>query len=99
MKSNFNKRPGAARALADLAPGDRGVVAEVLAEGAVGRRLMDLGLLPETPVRALRRSPLGDPAVYEVRGYQLCLRDADASRVRLKAPGDAAPQDLSEGKA
>ena len=99
MKSNFNKRPGAARALADLAPGDRGVVAEVLAEGAVGRRLMDLGLLPETPVRALRRSPLGDPAVYEERGYQLCLRDADASRVRLKAPDDAGPQDLSEGKA
>ncbi|MCS5636450.1 MAG: ferrous iron transport protein A [Myxococcota bacterium] len=99
MKSNFNKEPGAARALADLAPGDRGVVAEVLAEGAAGRRLMDLGLLPETPVRALRRSPLGDPAVYEIRGYRLCLRDADARRVRLKAPDGAGPQGLSEGQA
>ena len=91
MKSNFNKQDSSPLRLADLAPGQKGVVAEVTADGALGRRLMDLGMLPETPVRALRRAPLGDPAVYEVRGYRLCLRDADARWVRLRAPSGGAP--------
>jgi ferrous iron transport protein A len=44
---------------------------------------MDLGLLPDTPIRALRRSPLGDPSVYELRGYRLCLRRADAATIQI----------------
>ncbi len=77
-------------ALGELPPGHHAVVVDVDASGGVGRRLLDLGLLPGTPVRALRRAPLGDPTVYELRGYRLCLRDADAARVRVKpAPADA----------
>ena len=50
----------------------------------VSRRLEDLGFVPGTRVRALRRAPLGDPTLYEVRGTQLCLRRSEALRVRVR---------------
>jgi len=85
MKSDFNSpRPDDTTTLADLAPGSAAVVVDVDAGDATGRRLRDLGLLPRTRVRALRRAPLGDPSVYELRGYRLCLRRADARRVRVR---------------
>ena len=83
MKSNFNTSKPAIRSLAELLPGETGRVAKMPADDSVGRRLMDLGLLPDTPIRALRRSPLGDPSVYELRGYRLCLRKADAATIQI----------------
>ena len=70
--------------LASMPVGERGVIVDVRAGDAVGDRLLDLGLLPGTPVLVLRRAPLGDPCVYELRGYQLCLRRAEAERVRVR---------------
>ena len=45
-------------------------------------------MLPDTPVRVVRRAPLGGPGVYELRGYQLCLRREDAARVRVRNGDD-----------
>jgi ferrous iron transport protein A len=56
----------------------------------VGRRLADLGFLPRTQVRVLRSAPLGDPVVYELRGYRLCMRRAEAARVMV-VPVDPRP--------
>jgi ferrous iron transport protein A len=50
----------------------------------VGLRLLDLGFVPGTPVRAVRRAPLGDPTLYELRGTQLCLRRSEAERVIVR---------------
>ena len=50
----------------------------------VSRRLLDLGFVPGTRVRVLRRAPLGDPTVYELRGTQLCLRRSEAARVWVR---------------
>jgi ferrous iron transport protein A len=72
---------GAAVSLASLGPGACGLIESVDASSAVGRRLADLGFLPQTRVRVLRRAPLGDPSVYELRGYRLCMRRAEAARV------------------
>jgi ferrous iron transport protein A len=55
----------------------------------VGERLAALGLLPGTEVRVVRRAPLGDPTVYEFRGYQLCLRRSEARRVQVRAAAEA----------
>jgi Fe2+ transport system protein FeoA len=74
--------------LARLEPGSEAVVGDVRRNGAVGHRLLDLGLVPGTPIKALRRAPLGDPIVYELRGYQLCLRRVDAELVGIR-PGPA----------
>jgi len=75
--------------LADLPAGTEAVVVAVDRQDPTGRRLADLGLLPRTHVRLLRRAPLGDPAVYALRGYRLCLRREDARRVRVYLANDA----------
>ena len=78
MKTNFNFDSDAL-VLSDLGPGELAVVESVAAPGPIGRRLLDLGFLPDTPVALLRRAPLGDPSVYEIRGSQLCLRHSNKS--------------------
>ena len=87
MKTNFNfERP-----LSELSPGERGRVVRIEDETSIGRRLWDLGLIPDTPVLVVRRAPLGDPVEYELRGYRLCLRASEAARVvvriELEEPG------------
>lgn len=70
--------------LADLPPGATGEVASLDERGPLGRRLFDLGFVPQTPVRVVRRAPLGDPVVYALRGTNLCLRRVDAERIRVR---------------
>ena len=70
--------------LARLEPGAVGVVERVEPGSPGSRRLLDLGFLPGTRVRALRRAPLGDPTLYELRGTQLCLRRSEARRVHVR---------------
>jgi ferrous iron transport protein A len=70
--------------LAALAPGTRAVVVGVADDTPVGRRLADLGFVPGTEVRVVRRAPLGDPVAYELRGTCLCLRRSEADRVRVR---------------
>ena len=67
--------------LASLRPGACARVESVDTRTPVGRRLADLGFLPRTEVRVLRCAPLGDPIEYELRGYRLCMRRAEAARV------------------
>ena len=57
---------------------------------AIARRLDDLGLREGVEVAVLRQAPLGDPTVYELHGYQLCLRQSESGRVRVAAHGTAA---------
>ena len=68
----------------ELSPGQRAIIVSVDDTGPAGRRLLDLGLLPGTPVRALRHAPFGDPGVYELRGYRLCLRRTESGRVQVR---------------
>ncbi len=70
--------------LSELSPGQEATIVSLDDTGPVGRRLLDLGLLPGTPVRALRHAPLGDPGVYELRGYRLCLRRTESERVQVR---------------
>jgi len=59
----------------------RGRVVGLQAEGHVRRRLLDLGFVVGTRVTPLRRSPLGDPTAYGVRGTVIALRQADADGI------------------
>jgi len=77
--------------LADLEPGASGIIEEIDASGPEGQRLLDLGFVPRTRIRVMRRAPLGDPIEYELRGYRLCLRHSEAARVRVqRSPGGPA---------
>ena len=70
--------------LADLEPGAGARVAAVEEGSPIGRRLLDLGFVPGTEVRVVRRAPLGDPVEYELRGTRLCLRRSEARRIRVE---------------
>jgi ferrous iron transport protein A len=89
-------RPGerfpADRALADLAPGTRAEVLRIDPDAAGGdaataRRLGDLGFTPGAVVEVVRRAPLRDPVVYRVKDYEICLRRAQAARIRAVVIG------------
>ena len=81
--------------LASLAPGASAVVARVEAT-PIGRRLLDLGFVPGTAIRVLRRAPLGDPTTYELRGTRMCLRRGEARAV-LVTPAPPAGSDPGRG--
>lgn len=67
--------------LADLRPGDAATVTGYAAD--VPPRVLELGLLPGTPVTLVRRAPLGDPLDLRVRGFHLSLRLAEARLVEV----------------
>ena len=69
--------------LSQLSLGARGVVGSVSGAPELRRRLLELGLVPGTPVEAVRRAPLGDPLEIAVRGYALSLRANEATLVEL----------------
>ena len=69
-----------------LRPGQWGQVAEVRAEPAMYRRLLDLGLVPGTTVGCTAVSPAGDPSAYLIRGAVIALRQRDARGVCLEGP-------------
>lgn len=75
--------------LSDIPVGSRATVTEVTSTGPLAGRLADLGFLPGTLVTCLRRAPLGDPRVYELRGVQLCLRRQEARLVQVREPVNA----------
>jgi ferrous iron transport protein A len=58
-------------------------VVSVDGDDGVARRLADLGVRAGIRVECLRRAPLGDPSVFELCGYQLCLRRTESGRVRV----------------
>ena len=53
-------------------------------EGAVKRRIMDMGLTKGTEVYVRKVAPLGDPIELTVRGYELSLRKADAEKIEVE---------------
>lgn len=72
------------RRLSELQPGETGVIHAYEREESGITRLLEMGLLPGTLVRLLRRAPLGDPLELEVRGCQVALRKADATCIVLE---------------
>lgn len=67
--------------LDDTAAGDTVTVRELLTTGEMRRRLLDLGLVPGTPVECVGHSPAGDPGTYLIRGVAIALRREDAHNV------------------
>ena len=57
----------------------------VTGDDPIARRLNDLGIREGVRVEVIRRAPLGDPTVFELCGYQLCLRRNESARVRVSS--------------
>ncbi len=67
-----------------LKPGESGMIAAVGGEGALRRRLLDMGLTPGTTVAVKKMAPMGDPIELSLRGYLLSIRKEDAAKITLK---------------
>ena len=69
--------------LRDVKIGQTVTVRKLTGEGAVKRRIMDMGITKGTEVYIRKVAPLGDPIEVTVRGYELSLRKADAEMVEV----------------
>ena len=84
--------PPAERFLSDLRVGTTSRVVGLVkdtASGPIIRRLSNLGFVPGRVVTPLRRAPLGDPVVYRVADYELCLRRHEAHMVHVEVLTEA----------
>lgn len=72
------------KTLRDTKVGETVKVVRLNGEGAVKRRIMDMGLTRGTEVYVRKVAPLGDPVEVHVRGYELSLRKADAEMVEVE---------------
>ena len=67
--------------LSEFSVGEKGIVLIVKGEGAVRRRLFDMGVTPGAEIYLRKKAPFGDPLEVNLRGYELTLRKAEASCV------------------
>ena len=72
------------RTMRDVKIGETVKVVKLSGEGAVKRRIMDMGLTKGTEVYVRKVAPLGDPVEVTVRGYELSLRKADAEMISVE---------------
>ena len=72
------------KTLRDAKIGETVKVVKLHGEGAVKRRIMDMGLTKGVEVYVRKVAPLGDPVEVTVRGYELSLRKADADLIEVK---------------
>ena len=70
--------------LKDVSCDNTVTVVKLHGEGAVKRRIMDMGITKGTDVHVRKVAPLGDPIEVNVRGYELSLRKADAEMIEVK---------------
>lgn len=72
------------KTLRDVKIGETAVVVKLHGEGAVKRRIMDMGITRRTPVNVRKVAPLGDPIEVTVRNYELSIRKADAEMIEVE---------------
>ena len=71
--------------LKDVKVGQSATVLKLEGEGALRRRIMDMGITKGTKILVKKVAPLGDPLELTVRGYQLSLRKEDAKKILVEA--------------
>ena len=72
------------KTLRQVKVGETVTVVKLHGEGAVKRRIMDMGLTKGTEVYIRKVAPLGDPVEVTVRGYELSIRKADAEMIEIE---------------
>ncbi len=72
------------RTLRDVKIGQTVTVVKLHGEGAVKRRIMDMGITKGTAIYVRKVAPLGDPIEVTVRNYELSLRKADAEMIEVE---------------
>ena len=76
------------KTLDKIKPGETVYIMRLESEGAIRRRLLDLGLTPKTKVLVRKVAPLGDPIELYLRSYELTIRAEDARRIIINEVND-----------
>lgn len=71
------------KTLKEVKVGESAVVTKINGEGALKRRIMDMGICKGVEIAVRKVAPLGDPIELTVRGYELSLRKADAELIEV----------------
>lgn len=71
------------KTLRDVKVGGTAIVARLHGEGAVKRRIMDMGITKGTEIYVRKVAPLGDPVEVTVRNYELYVRKADCEMIEI----------------
>ncbi len=69
--------------LSDIRPGQTAKVKALLSTGSIRRRLLDIGLIENTEVECLGRSPAGDPSAFLIRGAVIAIRSEDCRNILI----------------
>ena len=72
------------KTLRDVKVGEHAVIAKLHGEGALKRRIMDMGITKGVEIFVRKVAPLGDPMELNVRGYELSVRKADAEMIEVQ---------------
>ena len=72
------------KTMKDVKVGENGKVVKLHGEGAIKRRIMDMGITKGVEFHVRKVAPLGDPVEITVRGYELSLRKADADMIEVE---------------
>jgi DtxR family transcriptional regulator, Mn-dependent transcriptional regulator len=86
------RKESSSMSLAELKPGQGAVVTKIDAVGAVRQRLLDMGVLPNTPVTIERVGLGGDPFWVRCQGAQLALRRSEANSILVRVDGEESPR-------
>ena len=65
-----------------------GIIKTVSAQGELGRRIRDIGLIPGTEVTVIGRAPQKDPVALRLKGFTLTLRNSEADFITVELPED-----------
>jgi ferrous iron transport protein A len=74
--------------LRQMGVNQKGIIKSVKAEGELGRRIRDMGLVPNTEIMVLGRAPLKDPVALRLRDFTLSLRNNEADFIMVELPGE-----------
>ena len=72
------------KTLREVGIGESAIIKRLHGEGALKRRIMDMGLTQGTEVYVRKVAPLGDPMELTVRGYELSVRKSDAENIEVE---------------
>jgi len=68
----------------EMSDNQEGVIKRITATGEMGRRIREMGLVPESPIRIQGRAPLRDPVAIKVKDYTLTLRNNEADQILVE---------------
>lgn len=69
--------------LNDINPGEKAKVLQLLSSGSIRRRLLDIGLIENTEIECIGKSPSGDPTAFLIRGAVIAIRSEDLKNILI----------------